>query len=129
MNDNVKRKRMSDPTPTDFILIGKEIQNKSGRKIGSEATEDRAFREFFGINHFVATVLWNTLAVNDFIPAEGEIKHLLWTLHFMKVYPKQGVVCSIVGGSSGAVDPKTFRKYMWPFIHAIADLEPVVVSK
>jgi hypothetical protein len=49
------------------------------------------------------------LAVHDFIPAEGEIKHLLWTLHFMKVYTKQGVVSSTVGGSSGAVDPKTFR--------------------
>ena len=47
----------------------------------------------------------------------------------MKVYPKQGVVCSIAGGSSGSVDPNTFRKYMWPFIHAIADLESVVVSK
>jgi len=28
----------------------------------------------------------------------------------MKVYPKQGPACSIVGGSSGAVDPKTLRK-------------------
>ena len=47
----------------------------------------------------------------------------------MKVYPKQGLICSIAGGPSGAVDPKTFWKYMWPFIHAIADLEQVVVSK
>ena len=131
MNDSdasVKRKRMSDPTPNDFILVGKDIQNKTGRKIGSDVTEDRAFREFFGTNQFVATALWNNLAVRDFIPAEGEIKHLLWTLHFMKVYTKQGVVSSTVGGSSGAVDPKTFRKYVWPFIHAIADLEPDVVS-
>ena len=126
---SAKRKRMIDPTPNDLILVGKEIQNKTGRKIGSKVTEDRAFREFFGTNPFVATALWNMLAVHDFIPAEGEIKHFLWTLNFMKVYPKQGVVCSIAGGSSGAVDPKTFRKYMWPFIHAIADLEPVVVSK
>ena len=68
------------------------------------------------------------MADHDLIPPDREIKHLLWTLHFLKAYPKQATVCSTVGGSTGAIDPKTFRKYMWPFIHAVSDLEPVVVS-
>ncbi len=68
------------------------------------------------------------MADHDLIPPDGEIKHLLWTLHFLKAYPNQATVCSTVGGSTGAIDPTTFRKYMWPFIHAISDLEPVVVS-
>jgi hypothetical protein len=68
------------------------------------------------------------MADHDVIPPEGEIKHLLWTLHFFKAYPRQATVCSMVGGSTGAFDPKTLRKYMWPFICAVADLEPAVVS-
>ena len=69
------------------------------------------------------------MAQKDFIPPKGETRHLLWTLHFLKAYPKQAAVCSTVGGSAGAIDPKTLRKYMWPFIRAVADLEPDVVSK
>ncbi len=45
-----------------------------------------------------------------------------------KAYPRQATVCSTVGGSTGAIDPTTLRKYMWPFIRAIADLEPALVS-
>ena len=111
-----------------MIIAGKNLQNKSGRLVGATGTEERAFHEFFGTYPLVATVLWNTMVARDIIPAEGEINHLLWTLHFMKAYPKQGVACSMAGGKNGAIDPKTYRKYMWPFIHAIAELEPFVVS-
>ena len=45
----------------------------------------------------------------------------------LKAYPKQAAVCSTVGGSAGAIDPKTLRKYMWPFIRAVANFEPAVV--
>jgi hypothetical protein len=90
-------------------------------------TEDRHFHEFFGMGPFVVSQLWNLLAHNDFIPPEGEMKHLLWMLHFLKAYPKQAAVCSTVGGSAGAIDPKTLRKYMWPFIRAVANFEPAVV--
>ena len=125
---DTKRKRMSNPVARDFLLIGKDIQNKAGRPIGSMGTEDRNFREFFGTGPFVVAKLWTLMTDHDFIPPDGEITHLMWTLHFLKAYPRQGAVCSTVGGSSGAIDPKTFRKYIWPFIRAMADLEPAVVS-
>ena len=48
---------------------------------------------------------------------------LLWALHFMKAYPKQDAGSAAAGGSSGAVDVETLRKYMWVFIHSIALLE------
>jgi hypothetical protein len=57
----------------------------------------------------VVSKLWIMMADQDVLPPEGEIKHLLWTLHFLKAYP-QSAVCSTVGGSTGAIDPKTFRK-------------------
>ncbi len=112
----------------DFLLEGKHIQNKAGWPIGSAGTEDCHFREFFGMGPFVVAKLWILMAEHDVIPPEEEIKHLLWTLHFLKAYPRQAAVCSMVGGSTGVIDPKTLRKYMWPFICAMADLEPSVVS-
>jgi hypothetical protein len=126
---NTKRKRMSKPNARDFLLVGKVIQNKAGRPIGSFGTEDRHFREFFGAGPLTVACLWNMMVDLDVLPPEGEIKHLLWTLYFLKVYPRQAAVCSMVGGSTGAIDPKTLRKHMWPFIRAIADLETDVVSE
>ena len=46
----------------------------------------------------------------------------------MHNYPKQSVACEKMGGYRGALDPKTFRKYVWIVITAIAHLKPVVVS-
>ena len=109
-DNNNKRKRNAEPTPEDFVLIGKDIQNKSGRSIGSAAEEERAFREFFGTTAPVVTALWKLLAEHTLIPEEGTTKHLLWTLHFFRAYPKQAVASSTVGGSGGAIDPKTLRE-------------------
>jgi hypothetical protein len=44
------------------------------------------------------------------------------------VYPKQGLGCLVVGASTGAVDPKTHRKWVWAYVEAIAKLADVVVS-
>lgn len=91
-------------------------------------SEDRAFRDFFGVSAIVVVVLWNLLVDTGLLPDGGTPMHLLWMLYFFKVYPKQGPACSSAGGSKGAIDPKTWRKYIWPFVFRIADLVPVVVS-
>ncbi len=85
-------------------------------------------QEFFGVSVFAAILAWKLLVDNDFLPEDGTIEHMLWALYFLKVYPKQEPACAAVGGSNGAVDPKTFRKYIWPFVYAIADLEQIVES-
>ena len=123
-----KRKRESEPLPEDFVMIGKEVQNKSGRQLGTPMSEERAFRDFFGTSPIVVMVLWKLPVDSGLMPEDGTITHILWTFFFFKVYPKQGPACSAAGGSNGAVDPKTWRKYIWPFIYAIADLESLVVS-
>ncbi len=94
----------------DFLPGGKDIQNKAGRAIESSGTEERHFHEFFGMGPSVVSKLWIVMADHDVLPPEGEIKHLLWSLHFLKAYPRQSAVCSMVEGSTGAIDPKTFRK-------------------
>ncbi len=108
--DTNKQKRMTKLTARDFLLGGKGIQNKAERSIGSAGTEERHFHEFFGTGPSVVSILWIMMADQDVLPPEGEMKHLLWTLHFLKAYPRQSAVCSTVGGSTGAIDPKTFRK-------------------
>ena len=72
--------------------------------------------------------LWRLLADYNLLPNKAKIKHLLWELYFMKVYPTEPPSCSVLGGSRGAIDPKTMRKWVWMLIQKIAKLGLVVVS-
>ena len=72
--------------------------------------------------------MWNALVHLAIIFDQGQISHLLWALYFMKCYPTEETACVAAGGHAGAIDPKTLRKYIWPFIEAITNLEPYVVS-
>ena len=123
-----KRKKDTAPEVNDFHRLGKEMQNRCGSSIGAFSTEDRRFREFFGLGANVALVLWNQLVFYDALPEGGTIMHLLWALHFMKVYPTQDNGSAVAGGSQGAIDRKTWNKHFWPFVEAIAYLEQFVVS-
>jgi hypothetical protein len=73
-------------------------------------------------------ILWDLLVEHGLLPHKGKIKHLLWALYFMKVYATESATCSVLGGSQGAIDPKTLRKWVWPFIYAIDYLTSEVVS-
>ena len=90
--------------------------------------EARRFRSFFGSSKEVVMHLWLLLAKHNLLPCKAKIKHLLWALYLMKVYPTEQSTCSVLGGSRGAIDPKTMRKWVWKFIRQIAKLGPVVVS-
>ncbi len=116
------------PMP-DFEVLARNIQNRASRCVGVATTETRHFREFFGTSVLVVEKTWELLERDSLLPEGGRPKHLLWALHFMKVYPKQSPGCSAVGASAGAVDPKTDRKWVWAFIYADANLVDVVVSK
>ena len=122
-----KRKKSSDPQVEDFYRIGKEIQNRSGSTIGADATEDRRFREYFGVSVIVALLAWDLMLQHGLMPEGGMIIHFLWALHFMKAYPKQDAGSAAAGGSSGAIDVKTWKKWLWPFVHSISLLEQHVV--
>ena len=114
----------------DAVLFraAREIQNRSSRRVGTASMEEQHFREFFGTNSFVAGLVWDMLGEKGLCPEKSKPKHLLWTLYFLKVYPKQSPGCSTVGASGGAVDPKTMRKWVWQFIACIAELADDVVS-
>jgi hypothetical protein len=115
------------PMP-DFKALARDIQNRASHHDSVATTETRHFREFFGTSVLVVEKIWELLERYSLLPEGGCSKHLLWALHFMKVYPKQSPGCLAVSASAGAVNPKTHRKWVWAFINAIANLVDVVVS-
>jgi hypothetical protein len=72
--------------------------------------------------------VWSMLGEGGLRPKNSKPKHLLWALYFLKVYPREGPGYSTVGGSKGAIDPKTMQKWVWFFLERIAELADNVVS-
>ena len=68
-----KRARDSEPTIEDFYLIGKDLQNRSDHKIGSELSEDRRFHSFFGCWAHIALIFWQMLIKMCLLPDESQI--------------------------------------------------------
>ena len=125
---STKRACNMAPTEGDFLAIGREIQNRSNHRVGTDLSENARFSSFFGCSAGVALITWVTMTAHSLLPDGGQIVHMLWALYFMKVYPVGNVGSSQVGSDVGAVDPKTWRLYLWPFIRGIAGLEMHLVS-
>jgi hypothetical protein len=96
----------------DFANIARDIQNQASHQVGLESTEARLFRKFFGTSMRVVEILWQLVVCDKLRPRGGHPEHLLWMLYFLKVYPKQGLGCLVVGASAGAINPKTHRKWV-----------------
>ena len=61
-------------------------------------------------------------------PQEEQAKASTLDTLFFKVYPREALSCSAVGGSKDVIDPKTLRKWVWLFIERIAELADDVVK-
>ena len=109
----------------DMMIIARAMWGRDNKKERCENTENRDFREFFGCGCVVATKIYDLLIGEDLLPIGGHLEHFLWALMFMKIYGKERNLCTLAGG----VDKKTFRKWAWLFVVAIAYLEAEVVSK
>ena len=97
-------------------------------KLGRRTPEDERFRLFYGASSHTTMDAWIRLNRRDLVPVGGYFFHLLWALIFLKLYPKEGAMCALAGGPEGAIDPKTLRKWIWPFIDGLAELDVYVVS-
>ncbi len=80
------------------------------------------------MNVRIVEAIWELVIHDELHPMGGQLEHLLWALYFLKIYPKQGTVCAVVGASNGAINPKTHWKGDWAFVEAISKLVDVVVS-
>ena len=102
--------------------------NRAGKNLATLTAggpEDCHFRSFFGCSVTVFLIAYNMLIENGLLPSNGKFCHYFWALLFMKLYPRNETeLCSLLGG----IDPKTMRKWVWPFIDAISELQYSVVS-
>ena len=107
MDDDEDTYGPDDAIP-NFREIARAIMNRPSRRDGRwSSTETRLFREFFGTSERVVELVWELVVRDELRPRGGHPEHLLWALHFLKVYPKQGPRCTVVGASNGAIDAKT----------------------
>ncbi len=132
-NDNVSNNDASNngdnETDVDmFFGAAREVMNRSNKKIGTAAMEERQFRSFFSAQKEIVLKVWGMLGEGSLHPENSKPKHLLWALYFLKVYPREGPGCSAVGGSKGAIDTMTMQKWVWLFLECIAKMADNVVS-
>lgn len=98
-----------------FWNEGLAYANHSTEK--SNLTGLRKFRSFYGIGPDVFTLLWKKVIGK---PAGAQPKHLLWCMMYLKNYNKEHTNAAIT-----KVDEKTFRSWVWRFVHLLADLDVV----
>ncbi len=93
-----------------FRHDARDIQNRMSRAVGTAAMEDRRFRELFGASVGIVLHVWSAMEEGGLLPKKGHPKHLLWTLYFLKVYPRKAAGCSAVGGGGGSHRPQNTTK-------------------
>ena len=107
-NGTSKKVRQANPQLEEIMDRGRDMMNRSEKMMGAPATEDRRFREMFGVCPEVALVAWQMMCSAGILPEGGTLMHWLWTLCFLKVYAKQGPLSVLCGGA----DPKTMHKWV-----------------
>jgi hypothetical protein len=118
-----KRQRASRPSVDDILRKGRLIMQDDPFIERAPAVEDQHFRALFGCPVNVALQLWLMLVDHDLVPVGASIKHFLWTLMFLKVYPTDVPLSKMT-----KADPKTTQKWVDAILESLVYLEPIVVS-
>ena len=106
------------------MKVARKIWRRDPERARSLMKEDRRFRDFFWYSSVVALIIWRNLDLAFLIPENGTMECLMWTILFIQLYPKKEVMCVLIQ----VHDSKTYRKSIWSFVEAIADLAEQVVS-
>ena len=104
----------------DFEALGLSMVLRWTTNHRNEKARLRRFKAFFGTGPDQAAMLWHYLNKHSLLQnlKRPEPKHLLWALLFLKDYGTEEKLSALVGG----VDEKTFRKWTWTYIKALAGL-------
>ncbi len=109
-------------SPTDFENLGRQLAGYS--RSTSERIRRERFNSCFGVNPIIVSVVWSMLIDNELCsPSSPKPVHLLWALLFLKLYDSTPKLAALAG-----CDEKTFRKWSWFYVGAIASLDRLVVS-
>ena len=81
----------------------------------------RRFRARFGVDPSSVLVLWSLLErhgqLDDSHNQSDSLERLFWTLEFLKSYASEEIQADKFG-----VDIKTYRKWIWIYVKAIANI-------
>ena len=90
------------------------------RRSHSSGTETflSTFRSVFGVTPELCAQLW--FRVFPAAPVGANPKHLLWALKFLRGYDREAANAACVG-----VHDRTYRKWQWIFVRALASLQTV----
>jgi hypothetical protein len=110
----------------DFEKLGLSMVLSWNENRCNEKNRLRRFKAFFGTCPAQVAMLWNSLHQNWLLShvTKPQPKHLLWALLFLKDYGTEEKLAALVGG----VDTKTFRKWTWTYVKAVAGLSHIYVS-
>lgn len=86
----------------------------------SRSVNARRFAEMFGTDSTIAAAVWNRAARKHLLPRGFKLKHLLWTLTFLKVYSTEGV-----RSDQCSADEKTMRKWIGKGLLVLSELNLV----
>ena len=96
---------------SDIALWVKD-EDKKRENYKEESINDRTFRSFYGRNEEYIQEIWETFSpkIN-----KAKLKHLFWTLMYLKLYVPIDVMVVMVRTSKTTLD-----KYVWEWVHTIA---------
>jgi hypothetical protein len=105
-------------TPVDLEAIERAAEEVVGVPFArkTEDAKDKSFRQHFGCSSKVATKAWELIQqyTAHEVPDGLEIKHLLWSLTFLKTYAVEGIRASLAGvGTGKRPDERTVRDWCW----------------
>lgn len=110
---------MTDIRASAFEALAGTLMNNISLDV-ARSTRNRRYRACFGTSSHVCSLLWALLLPS--LPGNATPLHLLWALFFLKIYSTEAHNASVAN-----CDEKTYRKWAWKFIYAIADLDLVSV--
>jgi hypothetical protein len=110
-------------TEIQLICICKS-QLQITRKHYKNTTLERRIRASYGFCPFTILKVWSYVVQNGVLPKNGEPKHLLWMLAFLKTYNTYDVYASWY-----KCTPLTFRTWVWKFMYAVASIDNIVSTK
>jgi hypothetical protein len=113
---------MATVSAETFFFEGRLVMGHRNKHRSADV-EDRRFRSTFGTTAVICAILLDMLSPNEKMPNGVKCCHLLWALMFMKLYASENVLCGMA-----KCDEKTFRKWSWIFVSALAGLAPDIVS-
>jgi hypothetical protein len=114
-----------DPDSGFWLELGNRIARIIRPSESYRVVRNR-FIAFFGIEPTYCSMVWKLIvdSVSTQLKSKPKEEHLLWALMFLRRYDTHWILANNAG-----CDEKTFIKWSWFYVEAIADLDKKFVRK